>query len=151
MGKGCGASSEGFPDPKCPDILRFSHNLVGLPNNGTALLFEGNFRPNATVGRSFSFDSNLYWSEAAATDLATAPVFGGASWRVDHNHHSQHTWAAWREMGNDVAGALGDPRFADPRWAQPPFNVTLRRDSPAPAGWRQIDTSEVGVLPRNRL
>ena len=70
IGKGCGAESEGFPDPLCPDMLRFSHNLVGLPHNDSALLFEGNFRPNATAGRTFSFASNLYWSDAPATDLA---------------------------------------------------------------------------------
>ena len=55
-------------------------------------------------------------------------------------------WGEWQASGHDAQGGIGDPQFLDGTWDQPPFNVTLAKDSPAWAlGWEHIDTSDVGV------
>jgi hypothetical protein len=147
----------------CPDQIRFSRNLIGLVSNNSALLFEGDWNgtawndtaPPSNASVAFGFESNVYWSEVGSrVDLLRDRVFGGVSLRVVP-HSPQRvfhlSWDEWRAAGHDRAGAVvrGDPGFADPGWANPPFNVSLTASSPAMAvGWEQIDTSRVGIQPR---
>ena len=123
-------------------------------DNKTTVLFEGDFTNNATYGKNFTFESNLYHS--AAVDLRTAEAFGGCSYRKCQAHAFAYTWAQWQALGQDTAGRIADSVageesaiFADPDWYKGgmPFNLSFARGSPAPAmGIREIDTSRVGVI-----
>ena len=136
-----------FPAGACLDQLKFETNLIGLTDNKSALLFEGDWRRDNSSAHAtaFTFERNLYWAASDAVDLLTARVFGGATQRVAHTRAYQLTWREWQASGHDQAGGLGAPRFADARWDRPPFNVTLEPDSPAwGLGWKPIDTRRVG-------
>ena len=82
---------------------------------------------------NFSYDSNVYWSNALTDPLASLQ-FGASG--------DAKTWDEWRAMGKDALGAVADPLFADAAH----FNFSLDAGSPALArGFVPIDLSTVGV------
>lgn len=149
---GCQAQDVDFPPDVCPDVLRFVTNLVGTPNNSSALLFEGDWQPSSPLPNAsirFDFVNNLYWTDRPIS-IESEAVFGGRSSRVSHGQPPlQLSWEEWRQSGQDVNGVVGDPGFVHPLWGYPDsgFNVTLRADSLAwKLGWKHIDTHRVGIL-----
>lgn len=140
----CGGEYVGCAQ-SCPNRLSFSRNIVIQDKNTSTVLFEGNFKPNASLCHSYTFENNSYYS--MVHDLESAHAFGGCSFRMCHDDATANTWDEWRAAGNDVGGVIGPPGFVDPEWDQPPFNVHLSPGAgPLQAGWTQIDTSDVGLL-----
>jgi len=153
-----GACGQG---PTCPDKLHYEGNLIGLWNNNSALLFEGDYNSSTEYDFEFVFRRNLYFATSPTLNLADPSVkmFGGVSYRMSHKDNEQLAWHEWQASGQDLAGAVlpftqvrggalggnGGGIFADPDWEYT-FNVTVL-DSVAEKGWQQIDTSSCGIQP----